>query len=86
MNLKLSDLPEQFEIIANKIGLENMSILIKEFGGSSVYFPTEKMIYKDARDRNIVEEFDGFNYKELATKYSISVSYARTIINKNKRV
>lgn len=86
MDFKISDLPEQFEDIANKIGLENMSILIKEFGGSSVYFPTEKMIYKDARNRNIINEFNGFNYKELATKYNISVSYTRSIINKGKRV
>lgn len=86
MDLKISDLPEQFEDIANKIGIENVGILIKEFGGSSVYFPTEKMLYKDARDRNIIEEFNGFNYKELATKYNISVSYTRSIINKGKRV
>ena len=38
MDLKISDLPPQFENIA--------MALFKEFGGTSVYFPTEKMIYK----------------------------------------
>ena len=30
-----------------------------------MYFPTEKMIYKDARDREIVSEYNGFNHKEF---------------------
>ncbi|MGL4914137.1 MAG: Mor transcription activator family protein [Romboutsia sp.] len=85
MDLKIGDLPEHFEYVANKIGLDNLNILIKEFGGMSVYFPTEKMLYKEARDRNIINEFNGFNYKELADRYNISVSYTRSIISKNKK-
>ena len=59
-------------------------VLFEEFGGTSVYFPTEKMIYKEARDRDIIEEFNGFNVKELASKYRMSESYVRAIIRKNK--
>ena len=73
MELKISDLPPQFENIAI------------ELGGTSVYFPTEKMIYKDARDREIVSEYNGFNHKELATKYNMSESYIRAIINRHKK-
>ena len=50
-----------------------------------MYFPTEKMIYKDARDRKIVSEYNGFNHKELASKYNISESYIRAIINIYKK-
>ncbi|MGL5641598.1 MAG: Mor transcription activator family protein [Paraclostridium sp.] len=84
MDLKMSDLPPQFENIAIEIGIDRVKALFKEFGGTSVYFPTEKMIYKEARDREIIEEFNGFNVKELASKYSMSESYVRAIIRKNK--
>ena len=85
MDLKMSDLPPQFENIAIEIGIDRVKALFKEFGGTSVYFPTEKMIYKEARDREIIEEFNGFNVKELASKYRMSESYVRAIIRKNKK-
>ena len=84
MDLKMSDLPPQFENIAMEIGIDRVKALFKEFGGTYVYFPTEKMIYKDARDREIIEEFNGFNVKELASKYRMSESYVRAILRKNK--
>lgn len=84
MDLKMSDLPPQFENIAMRVGIDITKVLFEEFGGTSVYFPTEKMIYKEARDRDIIEEFNGFNVKELASKYRMSESYVRAIIRKNK--
>lgn len=84
MDLKISDLPPQFESIAMKVGMDITKMLFKEFGGTSVYFPTEKMIYKDARDREIIEKFNGFNVKELASKYNMSESYIRFIIRNSR--
>ncbi len=85
MDLKISDLPPQFENIANRLGIEKAKWLFEEFGGTSVYFPTEKMIYKEARDREIVSEYNRFNHRELAAKYNMSESYIRAIINRNKK-
>ncbi|WP_075809100.1 Mor transcription activator family protein, partial [Paraclostridium sordellii] len=82
--LKISDLPPQFENIAMKIGIDITKVLFEEFGGTSVYFPTEKMIYKEARDREILSKFNGFNIKELASKYNMSESYVRAIIRQKK--
>ncbi|EQK37170.1 MULTISPECIES: Mor transcription activator family protein [Paraclostridium] len=84
MDLKISDLPPQFESIAMKVGMDITKMLFKEFGGTSVYFPTEKMIYKDARDREIIEKFNGFNVKELASNYNMSESYIRSIIRNSR--
>ena len=84
MDLKMSDLPPQFENIAMEIGIDRVKALFKEFGGTSVYFPTEKMIYKEARDREIIEKFNGFNVKELASKYNMSESYIRSIIRNSR--
>ncbi len=85
MKLKISDLPPQFENIAIELGIDKVKALFKEFGGTSVYFPTEKMIYKGVRDREIMAEYNGFNHKELAIKYNMSESYIRSIINKQKK-
>ncbi|MBC6004902.1 hypothetical protein H8891_14000 [Paeniclostridium sp. NSJ-45] len=84
MDLKISDLPPQFENIANRLGIEKVKWLFEEFGGTSVYFPTKKMIYKESRDREIFNEFNGFNIKELASKYNMSESYIRAIIRQKK--
>lgn len=84
MDLKMSDLPPQFENIAMEIGIDRVKALFKEFWGTSVYFPTEKMIYKDARDREIIEKFNGFNVKELASNYNMSESYIRSIIRNSR--
>jgi Mor family transcriptional regulator len=84
MDLKISDLPPQFENIAVKLGIDITKVLFEEFGGTSVYFPTKKMIYKEARDRDILSGFNGFNIKELANKYNMSESYVRAIIRQKK--
>ncbi|MEG0022513.1 MAG: Mor transcription activator family protein [Bacilli bacterium] len=86
MELKISDLPPQFENIAVKLGIDITKVLFEEFGGTSVYFPTEKMIYKESRDREILSKFNGFNIKELASKYNMSESYVRAIIRQKKAV
>ena len=85
MELKISDLPPQFENIAIRVGIDITKVLFEEFGGTSVYFPTEKMIYKEARDREILSKFNGFNIKELASNYNMSESYIRAIINRHKK-
>ncbi|MFQ9310361.1 MAG: Mor transcription activator family protein [Paraclostridium sordellii] len=84
MELKISDLPPQFENIAIRVGIDITKVLFEEFGGTSVYFPTEKMIYKEARDREILSKFNGFNIKELASNYNMSESYVRVIIRQKK--
>ena len=84
MDFRISDLPEQFTNIAIKIGIENTKELFKEFGGTSVYFPTIKKVNKLARDREIVSSFNGFNTKELALKYDMSENNIKFIIKKHK--
>ncbi len=57
MELKISDLPLQFKNIAIELGIDKIKVLFKEFGETSVYFPTQKMIYEEARDREIISEY-----------------------------
>lgn len=84
MELKISDLPPQFESIALKLEIDKAKLLFEEFGGTSVYFPTENMIYKESRDREILSKYNGFNIRELAVNYNMSESYIRAIIRHKK--
>lgn len=86
MEFRISDLPEQFTNIAKKIGIENTKELFREFGGTSVYFPTQKTVYKNARDREIIKNFTGFNEKELAIKYNMSENYIKSIIKRQNMI
>lgn len=42
MELKISDLPPQFENIAMKTGIDITKVLFEESGVTSLYFPAEK--------------------------------------------
>lgn len=49
---------------------ENISEIVKEYGGSSVYVPSYKSTY---RNDDIIEEFEnGSSIKELAKKHDLS--------------
>ena len=49
---------------------ENISDIVKEYGGSSVYVPSYKSTY---RNDDIIEDYEkGLTIKELAKKYDLS--------------
>ena len=72
-------------LAANSLWLNPLYSDTISLSRASVYFPTEKMIYKEARDREIISQYNGFNHKELAAKYNMSESYIRAIINRHKK-
>ncbi|PSJ67006.1 hypothetical protein C7J99_22995 [Brevibacillus brevis] len=66
--------------IAEIIGIEATLKLIKKFGGDMLYLPKEETIFRSIRDKRIKAEYNGANYKELAQKYNITVSWVREIL------
>lgn len=46
MDLKISDLPPQFENIAIELGIDKIKALFKEFGGTSVTFLLKRWYIK----------------------------------------
>ena len=64
--------------IAEEIGLDNLLKLSRLVGGGSFYMPIENTLLRVLRNKKILEEYTGYNAKELARKYSIS---RRTIYN-----
>lgn len=70
--ITLDDLTDEQQRVAEIVGLPNYVALTKVFGGTYVYFPTLDGISRPARNRLIQQEFNGANYKDLATKYGVS--------------
>ncbi len=79
--VKIDDLPEGCQDIAQVIGLKIVIDLIDYAGGSSLYFPSKSSVVKNARNRMIKQNFDGTNYKQLSKKFGMSDVQIRKILN-----
>ncbi len=73
-NIEISDLDEQYQEIANIIGIDNLLELASHFGGTQIYIPQTDKLVKNVKYKKIIEEFDGFNIKQLSKKYNVSES------------
>ena len=71
---------EQKEL-AETIGLEAYRKLIANYGGNPVYIPKAETVLKEIREREIKENFNGKNYRELSKKYGISEMTVRRIVS-----
>ena len=71
---------EQKEL-AETIGLEAYRKLIANYGGNPVYIPKVETVLKEIREREIKENFNGKNYRELSKKYGISEMTVRRIVS-----
>lgn len=76
----MDDLPDECRQIAEEIGLDNMLALIRRFAGERVYFPTMERVAIHARNRQIRAEFNGRNYRDLAHRYGLTVTWIREIV------
>jgi Mor family transcriptional regulator len=52
--------------------------IYNRYGGFSVYIPKKDGNYRE----KIIEEFNGYNFKELASKYGFAVASIRRILHK----
>lgn len=77
--LTLEDLPEPYRTIAEACGVDTAIVLAEHFGGSQVTFQKLDTILYVLKERLIRDEFNGYNYSELARKYNCSTSWIRKI-------
>jgi Mor family transcriptional regulator len=54
--------------------------MYKKFGGFSIYIPKVMRDYKEL----VINEFNGYNYAFLATKYNVSTAQVYKIIRDHK--
>ncbi len=76
-----NDILEPFDIFIEKIGIEGITFLTKEFGGSNLYIPKLRTILAKCIDKDIKKEFTGNNYKDLSKKYGFTERSIREKIN-----
>lgn len=80
MDVEIKDIPESMINMVDIVGIRKFLEITKIYGGSSVYIPLYKSIIRPARDRDIIKKYNGFNEKQLAKMYKISVYNVKRII------
>lgn len=81
---KYEDLTEEQKMLINTVGADCFMDLVRVYGGSYVYIPKNDSIERSIRNRNIRNDFNGRNFKELAVKYGLTVARIRSIIRETK--
>jgi hypothetical protein len=86
-DVRLEDfsIDEPIGALSAAIGTEATKSLIKEFGGDTLYLPKKGTLLRKARNRRILKEFSGDNYKELSKKYKLTIYHIRQIIKMSKK-
>lgn len=82
--VKIEDIPIVNQTLAKTIGIEAFLKLAMAAGGTVLYVPKLDGLLQPARDRKIIKEFDGYNYKELAIKYNLSETWVRQVIQQDQ--
>ena len=68
--------------LANLLGIEAVLKIYNTYRGQQLTLPVQ-LFSKDFIIRQIVEEYDGYNIKQLATKFGYSEKWIRKILKDN---
>lgn len=66
--------------LAELIGLKNYMQLVAAFGGSTIYIRKLDSLLQRERNRDIINAFDGWNFRELGLKFNLSERTIREIV------
>lgn len=76
----LADIQESKKPIVEITGIEAFAALGDYAKGEELYFPTVENIIAPARNRRIKKEYTGYNEKELAKKYELTIKQVINIL------
>ena len=79
-NITFNDLDPEQRDLAECIGMDAYKNLLKNYAGSCVYVRQPNGVTKSKRNADIRREFNGYNHKELAKKFGLSVVMIRHIL------
>ncbi len=79
VNKYSSEILPPFDSIIDIIGFNSLCTLSEKFGGSAIYIPTKKRLFGNCIAKQIKNEFNGCNYRELAIKYNFCERTIRNI-------
>ncbi len=83
--VRLEDLDQEQQEVAELIGLDSYKKLMAEYGGMSIYIPKADRLERMERNDKIRSEFDGYNFRELAMKYGLTEVSIRSIVSDRVR-
>lgn len=78
--LKLDDLTGEQRELAETIGIDAYIKLVDAYGGSNIYIQKPDTVTRDARNSEICENFNGYNYRQLARRYDVTEKTIREIV------
>lgn len=78
----IKDLNGAYSEIANLLGIDAALKLHAKYRGTQVFFPVE-LLSRDFIAKQIVEEYNGHNVRDLAIKYGYTEKWIRKILKEN---
>lgn len=79
--MRLVDLPENLQDIAEAIGVENLVKLAELVGGQQIYIPKPESLNRSVLHQQIRAEFTGANVAELSRRFGYTASHIRRILS-----
>lgn len=76
----IDDIQDSKKPIASITGIKTFAELGEYAKGEELYFPTVENIIAPARNRRIKNEYNGYNEKDLAIRYGITIKQVINIL------
>ncbi|QPJ61685.1 MAG: hypothetical protein G3M70_07210 [Candidatus Nitronauta litoralis] len=80
--IEINDLPEVYQGLAEKIGLEHTLIVMRTFDGEQKYFRRVKTSMTHVRDRVMFRNWNGYNESDLAEEFDLTTRMVQIILGK----
>lgn len=81
-NIKCEYLNGAYSELANLLGIEAVLKIHSAYRGQQITFPMQ-LFSKEFLKKQIVDEYNGYNIKQLATKYGYSEKWVRQILKEH---
>lgn len=81
-NIKCEYLNGAYSELANLLGIEAVLKIHSAYRGQQITFPVQ-LFSKEFLKKQIVDEYNGYNIKQFATKYGYSEKWVRQILKEH---
>lgn len=79
--ISLEMLPDNFQYVAEMVGLDNAIAIAEKLGGTMLYIPKHETCTKLSRNKLILDDYKaGLPYRNLAIKHNLTTASIRAII------
>ena len=75
------EIPPPYGDLLDMLGFEGLCALSENYGGSLLYVPMEKRLFRPCYAKQIRTEYNGYNMRELCRKYAFSERALRDVLN-----